>query len=317
MTVRCYNDGEVKEIENPADISEILHRKNRLIWVDLVDPTPEDFAHVQEEFQLHHLAIEDVQEHNQRPKLEQYPTHAFIVAYSKELAEVDLFIGKDWLVSVRERAADESVWDIESVRVRFERTKPDLATVGFLLYTILDQLVDSYFDATDAFEDHLEEIEEGIFTDERREEREIQEQLFNVRRKLVLFRRKVVPLRDVVNSLLRKEVEWIDDATLVHMQDVYDHLLRSVDLIDSHRELLGNAVDAHLGIISNRMNDVMKKMTSWGAILLGSTLIAGIYGMNFNHMPELQWQYGYLFALSLMAILTLAGYWFFRRKDWL
>ena len=317
ITVRCYNDGEIKEIENPADISELVGRKNRLIWVDLVDPTPEDFACVQEEFELHPLAMEDASKHEQRPKLEQYPTHAFVVAYSKQQAEVDLFIGKDWLVSVRERSADASVWDIEPVRSRFERTKPDCATVGFLLYTILDELVDGYFDATDMLEDRLEDIEEAIFAAEKLDETDVQQQLFEVRRKLVVFRRKVVPLRDVVSALLRREVEWIDDATLVHLQDVYDHLLRSVDLIDSHRELLGNAVDAHLAIISNRMNEVMKKMTSWGAILLGSTLIAGIYGMNFEHMPELGWEYGYPFALGLMAVLTMAGYWFFRRKDWL
>jgi magnesium transporter len=318
ITVRCYNDAGIKEVENPADISEILHRKDRLIWVDLVDPTPEDFTHVQEEFELHPLAMEDAAKHDQRPKLEQYPTHAFVVAYSKQQAEVDLFIGKDWLVSVREREADGAVWDIEPIRARFERTKPDFATVGFLLYTILDELVDGYFDATDMLEDRLEEIEEAIFAgDEKLDETDVQQQLFEVRRKLVLFRRKVVPLRDVVNALLRKEVEWIDDATLVHLQDVYDHLLRAVDLIDSHRELLGNAVDAHLAIISNRMNEVMKKMTSWGAILLGSTLIAGIYGMNFDHMPELHLQYGYLFALGLMALATVSGVWYFRKKDWL
>ena len=317
ITVRCYNDGQSKEIENPADISELVGRKNRLIWVDLIDPTADDFAHVQGEFELHPLAMEDAAKHEQRPKLERYPTHAFVVAYSKQQAEVDLFVGKDWLVSVRERGADKAVWDIEPVRARFERTKPDCATVGFLLYTILDELVDGYFDATDTLEDRLEEIEEAIFAEEKLDETDVQQQLFDVRRNLVVFRRKVVPLRDVVSALLRKDVEWIDDDALVHMQDVYDHLLRAVDLIDSHRELLGNAVDAHLAIISNRMNEVMKKMTSWGAILLGSTLIAGIYGMNFQHMPELGWEYGYPFALGLMVVLTMAGYFFFRKKDWL
>ena len=318
ITVRCYNDGEVNEIEDPADISEILHQKDRLIWVDLVDPTAADFARVQEEFELHPLAMEDATKHAQRPKLEQYPSHAFVVAYSWQLAEVDLFVGKDWLVSVRERSDDDSVWDIGPVRSRFERTKPDCATVGFLLYTILDELVDGYFTATDDIEDRLEEIEEAIFeSGERFDEAEVQQRLFSVRRELVLFRRKVVPLRDVVNSLLRKDVDWIDQAALVHLQDVYDHILRATDLIDSHRELLGNAVDAHLAIISNRMNEVMKKMTSWGAILLGSTLIAGIYGMNFAHMPELGWRLGYPFALGLMVLLTIVGFWYFRKKDWL
>jgi magnesium transporter len=317
ITVHCYNDVEVKKAVDPHDISELIHRDNNLIWVDLVDPDDEDFAHVQEEFQLHPLAIEDAREHGQRPKLEQYPTHAFIVAYSKQQAEVDLFVGKDWLVSVRERSESGDVWDIAPVQARFERTKPESVTVGFLLYTVLDELVDGYFDHTDEVEEHLEQVEEGIFAERVRDEMDVQAELFDVRRRLLHFRRRVVPLREVVSALLRREVEWIDDATVVHLQDVYDHVLRVIDLVDSHRELLGNAVDAHLAIISNRMNEVMKKMTSWGAILLGSTLIAGIYGMNFRHMPELRWQYGYPYALGLMLLITIVGYRFFRKKDWL
>ena len=317
IAVRCYNEGAVREEIDPRDISELVHQNNRLIWVDMVDPTAEDLACIQDEFDLHPLAIEDAVKHNQRPKLEQYPTHAFIVAYSKEQAEVDLFVGPDWLVSVRERNQDDAAWDIDPVRARFERTKSDCTTVGFLLYTVLDELVDGYFTSTDEGEDRLEELEEAIFSNEVGAEHEIQEELFAVRRRLLTFRRKVVPLRDVLAALLRREVAWIDDAARVHLQDVYDHVLRVVDAIDSHRELLGNAVDAHLAIMSNQMNEVMKKMTSWGAILLGSTLIAGIYGMNFDHMPELGWRLGYPFALGLMVVLTLVGYQFFKKRDWL
>ena len=317
IAVRCYNDGGVKEEIDPRDISELVHRNDRLIWVDLVDPTQDDLACIQNEFQLHPLAIEDAIKHNQRAKLEQYPTHAFVVAYSREQAEVDLFVGPDWLVSVRERSEAGEVWEIDPVRARFERTKPDNATVGFLLYTMLDELVDGYFTATDEGEDQLEEIEEAIFRGGAFAEHEVQQDLFAVRRRLLTFRRKVAPLREVVAALLRREVAWIDEAARVHMQDVYDHVLRVVDAIDSQRELLGNAVDAHLAITSNHMNHVMKKMTSWGAILLGSTLIAGIYGMNFRHMPELGWQLGYPFALGLMLLLTVVGYLFFKNRDWL
>jgi magnesium transporter len=126
-----------------------------------------------------------------------------------------------------------------------------------------------------------------------------------------------VPLRDVVQVLLRREADWVDDVTATHLQDVYDHVLRAADVVDSQRELMGNAVDAHLAIISNRVNEVMKRMTSWGAILLGSTLVAGIYGMNFEHMPELGWTLGYPFALGLMALITVVGYRYFKGKDWL
>jgi magnesium transporter len=290
---------------------------NTLRWLDVVDPTDDEFDRLQREFDLHPLALEDARQHGQRAKLEKYPTHAFLVVKSKELAEVDIFIGADWLVSVRERSPLGDVWSPEACRARFERTKPAHASVGFLLYTILDELVDGYFDATDAAEDQLEQLEDRIFSEQMVDERAVQEQLFGIRRELLLFRRSVVPLREVLSSLLRREVEWIDAETLVHLQDVYDHVLRAIDLVDGQRELMGNAVDAHLAIISNRMNEVMKRMTSWGAILLGSTLIAGIYGMNFVHMPELRWQYGYAYALALMVVITAVGYSYFKRRDWL
>ena len=163
----------------------------------------------------------------------------------------------------------------------------------------------------------LEELEDRIFSEEYQDERDIQREMFDVRRRLLKFRRAVVPLREVVSALLRKEIDWIEDHDVVLLQDVYDHVLRMVDVLDSARELMGNAVDAHLAIISNRMNSVMKKMTSWGAILLGSTLIAGIYGMNFRDMPELRWRFGYGYAVGLMLTITIVGYWYFKRKDWL
>jgi magnesium transporter len=206
---------------------------------------------------------------------------------------------------------------MENARNRFDRTHPEDCDVGFLVYVLLDELVDGYFDAVDAAEDRLEIVEDGIFGEQLRDEAEVQQRLFDIRRELLLFRRAVVPLRDVVSALLRDGPVGLDDHARVYLQDVYDHVLRAVDLVDSQRELMGNAVDAHLAIISNRMNQVMKKMTSWGAILLGSTLVAGIYGMNFKHMPELGWATGYPMALGLMVLITVSGFWYFRRKDWL
>ena len=316
IDVRTYEHGS-SHTHQSEDIGTLKDMDGHLLWVDVVDPTEDDLHCLQTQFQLHALAMEDIRNHHQRPKLEHYPTHAFIVAYSTDLQEVDLFAGKGWLISVRERDDEGQVWAVDGARARFERTQPDLATAGFLLYILLDELVDGYFTATDRAEDVLEEIEEKIFSEQLPDEREVQQQLFEVRRRLLVFRRAVVPLRDVVAALLRGEVEFVDEATLVHLQDVYDHVLRAIDLLDGQRELMGNAVDAHLAIISNRMNQVMKKMTSWGAILLVSTLIAGIYGMNFRHMPELLWRYGYFFAIGLMATITGLGYWYFRRKDWL
>jgi magnesium transporter len=316
IEARAYERGGVEDVSSDR-ISGSVGRSDCLLWVDVSNPTDEDLTCLGDQFALHPLALEDVRNRQQRPKLEHYPTHAFLVAYTADLQEVDFFIGPSWVISVRESEAGHPVWSIDNARLRFERTRPDPPTSGFLVYVLLDELVDGYFDATEKAEDELEELEDRIFSEQLRNEGEVQQRLFDVRRRLLLFRRAVVPLREVLASMLRGEVKWIDEHTTTYLQDVYDHVLRAVDQLDSQRELMGNAVDAHLAIISNRMNGVMKRMTSWGAILLGSTLVAGIYGMNFDHMPELHWQFGYLWAIGLMVAITVVGYWFFRRRDWL
>jgi magnesium transporter len=300
-------------------VERLRSHDGRIRWIDAVDPTDEELACLETEFGLHPLALEDVRKHAQRPKLEQYPNHSFLVAKSAALQEVDLFWGDDWLVSVRERDEDGATWPADAARRRFERAQRQEATTGFLVYLLLDELVDGYFVAVDLAEDRLEAIEDDVFGARERtiDETEVQQRLFDIRRELLLFRRAVTPLRDVVAALMRDGPLGFDDDTRTHLQDVYDHVLRVVDLVDAQRELMGNAVDAHLAIISNRMNQVMKTMTSWGAILLGATLVAGIYGMNFDHMPELGWTFGYPMALGIMAAITVVGFWYFRRKDWL
>ncbi|MBW3615712.1 MAG: magnesium/cobalt transporter CorA [Actinobacteria bacterium] len=317
IEVCTYTDAGAREDIDPAEISDVVGRDGTLVWVDALDPDDADFVCISEELSLHPLAIEDARKHGQRPKLELYPGHAFVVAYSAALAEVDVFAGPGWLVTIRGCGEDGEPWPLDNARKRFERSGPKETTSGFLLYTILDALVDGYFDRADRSEDRLEDLEERIFAEQLRDERQMQHDLYELRRDLVGFRRRVQPMREVMNSILRREVEWIDELALTHFQDVYDHVLRATDQIDAQRELMGNAVDAHLAIISNHMNQVMKKMTSWGALLLGSTLIAGIYGMNFDHMPELKWRFGYPFALGLMAVVTITGYLAFRRRDWL
>ncbi len=305
-----------EDIPDAAQISDFRGRDGRLLWVDMVDPSDADLERVAAEFELHHLALEDAVKHGQRPKLEEYPSHAFLVAYSGESAEVDVFFGRDWLVTVRDRNEAGEEWSLDNARQRFERTRPENATVGFLLYVVLDELVDGYFNVLDGAEDHLEVVEERLFAEDGPDERTMQQEILAERRDLLAFRRRVVPLREVVGRLLRGEVEWIDNDALVHLQDVYDHVLRATELLDEQRELLGNVMEAHLAMASNHMNRVMKTMTSWGAILLGSTLVAGIYGMNFEHMPELDWRLGYPFALSIMAAITVLGYRAFKRRDW-
>jgi magnesium transporter len=315
IDVRCYHDGQVSTVEDPTRISDGLD-EGHLLWIDLVDPGHADFTLLVEELQLHPLALEDALKHGQRPKLEQYPSHSFLVAYAKELTEVDLFIGPSWVVSVRATGEDGQRCDIETIRTRFQRYPEKDQTVGMLVYVFLDDLVDGYFETAEDFEDCIEDFEEQILAEDGNES-DVQAELLRLRRRLVELRRKVIPLREVIASLLHSPPTWVHDVDRLHLQDVYDHVIRVADQLDSQRELIGNAVEAHLAMVSNRVNRVMKTMTSWGALLLGSTLVAGIYGMNFEHMPELDWQLGYPFALGIMATMTVVGHKLFKRNEWL
>jgi magnesium transporter len=295
-------------------IEEIAYAGLR--WIDAEDPTEEELQRLTKEFDLHQLAVEDVRKHHQRPKLERYPKHEFLVAYSAGLEECDFFIGPDWVISIRE-AGDDGTWNCAGARVRFERVADDRRTPGYLLYILLDELVDGYFVVLDDLEDRIENVEDRIFADEHLPEHTIQEELFEVRRKLLLFRRVVVPLRDVASALMRGEVPWVTQHEAILFQDVFDHVLRVVDQVDLLRDLTGNAVDAQLAIASNRMNRVMKSMTSWGAILLVASLIAGFYGMNFDDLPLRFEPWATEITTASMLAVTVAGYLWFKRKDWL
>ena len=308
-------------VEHDGLLLDDLDDDTCLIWVDSTGPDDGDLEAIGKVLPLHELAVEDVRRHGPRAKLETYPDHGFLVAYARaadgDLSEVDFFIGSNWLVTVRERNDDGEIFDIAAVRERYRRVHDIDRRVGFLMYVLLDALVDGYFDAIEESEDGLEAVEEVLFEQGPPPDGSLQKDLLRLRKELVMFRRRVVPLRDVVLSVLRREVPWIEQASILYYQDVLDHLLRLIDQIDTQRELMGNVVDASLAIGANRMNEVMKKMTSWGAILIVATLIAGIYGMNFKNMPELGWHYGYFGALGTMLLTTGGLYVYFKRKSWL
>jgi magnesium transporter len=323
LTATLFEDGgATKQITDHDEISDAVAAGNGVVWVDALDPTEADLIKIEQEFSLHPLAMEDVRHPGQRPKIERYDTHAYLVAYASngdphQLSELDVFITEHWLVTIRHSFQGDECVSMDEVRSRFDRTRGEHNTVGFLVYTLLDTVVDTYFDALDRSEDELEAIETRIFADQSHEEQAFQERLLALRRELVLFRRRVVPLRDVLQVILRQEVQPIQEDVQRYFQDVLDHILRVIDTLETQRELLGNAVDAHLAVVNNNMNQIMKKMTSWGAILFGAALISGIYGMNFRNMPELHWRYGYFMAIGLMLALTIGLYTWFRRKNWL
>jgi magnesium transporter len=301
--------------------------KQGLLWVDCSEPTPAELDSVVAQLKIHGVAAEDLRHGGQRTKLERYPDHFHVAVHDCVLTEdalidreIDVVFSEGWLVIVRQppdEGDDRSPFDTGPVAHRFERQRFEEGgdDEGFLLWALLDVIVDRYFVVTDRVDDRVDAIEEIVFGDTSTGE--TPREVFDLRRALVRFRRALAPLREVVAEFLRREAESIGEAAIVRMQDVYDHVLRVNDLVETQRELVTGLLEANLAVMSNRMNQVMKRMTSWGAIILGSTLIAGIYGMNFQHMPELGWQFGYPLALGSMVLLTVVLYMYFKRRDWI
>jgi magnesium transporter len=309
-------------VDDPNRISDLLQQEGTVVWADVTNPAPGDLQLLQREFSLHPLAVEDATEHGERPKVEHFDTHTLIIAYAAsrdrgDLVEVDLFVGPSWLITVHSPAGAD--FDVADAQDRVCRAHKERPSAPFVAYVVLDEIVDSYFPLADALGEEVDDLEGRIFatSDPERAEAEVQRALLDVRKRLLAFRRRAAPLRDVLMVLLRDEVPWISDEIRPYLQDILDHVMRVTEEIDIRRELLGNAMDAHLALASNHMNQTMKRMTSWGAILIVATLIAGIYGMNFDEMPELHWPYGYPAALGAMLTVTAMLHAYFKRRGWL
>ncbi len=325
IEARRFRQG-VSESEPVAvkDLGGARAGKGTLLVVEAVDFTGDELNYLAETLPIHPLALDDLRNANQRTKLERYGSHWHVAVHAVEVKddhllvrEVDVVFGEDWLLSVSQPVEGAEPMELTEVNRRFARIRLecDNDDLGCSLWALLDVIVDQYFTITDLVDERLDDIEEIVFGVNRHDA--IPQEVFTLRRSLVQFRRAAAPLREVISSLLRREVEWIGPESIVLMQDVYDHSLRIADLIESQRDLLTGLLEAHLAVVSNRMNDVMKKTSSYGAILLVSTLIAGIYGMNFRYMPELHWHFGYFIALATMAIATVLLWVQFKKKGWL
>jgi magnesium transporter len=323
-----YRDGIAGHDDAPTNqLAEAIDPEKALLWVDCVDPTGSELDSLTTQLQISHIAAEDLHKGGQRTKLEHYGDHFHVAVHDCYLVddrlvtrEIDVVFGDGWVLSVRQAADNPDhpePFGLEAVIRRFEveRTNEAANDEGFLIWALLDVVVDRYFNVADRFDDRLDEVEEIVFSAETGDD--IPREVFDLRRGMVHFRRAVAPLREVLAALLRKEAECIGGEAVVHLQDVYDHVLRVTDWIETQRDLLTGLLEADLAVVSNRMNQVMKRMTSWGAILLGSTLIAGIYGMNFKDIPELDWTFGYPMALGTMLALTLFLYFWFKKRNWL
>ncbi|MEV7008696.1 magnesium transporter CorA family protein [Streptosporangium sp. NPDC051022] len=318
---RLYRNGVLETEGFPIDdVSEYVGDKSAVVWFDLCSPTAEDLGKISEELGLHRLAVEDALQSLQRPKLDSYDSHLFITVYgaklkdrSLDLVELSIFVTKNALVTVRESPD----FDIDEVVRRWD-ANTEMAKYGvpYLLHGLLDYVVDGYFDVLQAMDDRVEALEDDLFADDPGDRVHIQRLTFEMRKKLVRFRRLAVPIREVVGSLLRRSVEILDPALTPYYQDVYDHTLRAAEWTDSLRELVGNIREAHINQQGFRLNDIMKRITSWAAIIAVPTMITGYYGQNVPY-PGFSHPLG--FWTSTVAILVASSilYTIFKKKGWL
>lgn len=321
MIINCvaYQNGRKLADISVEDISSYIARPDCFVWVALADPEPAELKTMQHEFGLHELAVEDAQHGHQRPKIEEYDHALFVVLHLIErnngdfnVGEVAIFAGTNYVLSVRSRAQR----GFTDVRARCEH-EPELLRhgAGYVLYALMDAVVDRYFPVLDSIESAIEDIEERIFADQP--DREQIEALYSAKRKLMILKHATEPLLEASGKLFGGRVPQLCVALQDYFRDVYDHLLRLNQAIDSLRDMVTTGISVTISLISIQENAVTKRLASYGALIAIPTLIAGVYGMNFQHMPELSWFWGYPFALLLMVGIDLYLFYRFREAKWL
>ncbi len=322
MLINCvaYQEGKKLSDIPVADISEYLKLPDTFVWVALRDPDKEEIAVMQEEFSLHELAVEDAARGHQRPKMEEYGDCVFVIVHIVELngdelnaGELAIFAGPNYVLSVR-RDANQGFL---GVRARAEREPHQLRKgSGFVLYALVDAVVDRYFPVVDALESELESIEDHIFG-QVGEQRANIERLYALKRKSQVLRHAVIPLLDAIGRLHGGRVPGVVIETQDYFRDVHDHLLRILGRLDAVRDTINTAIQVTLSMVAIEENDISKKLASYAAIFAVFTAFAGIWGMNFEFMPELKWKYGYPFALAIMGGVCFYLYRRFKKAGWL
>ena len=320
---RLYRDGALELEDFPVqDISEYVGDPACTVWLDVHDPDSADFAMITEEFGLHQLAIEDARHEQQRPKLDTYRTHLFMSAYAVttdpdtgvfEASEVAAFITSNALITIRKGEHCR----MDHVVERWDNSA-DLAKYGvsFLVHGLLDYLVDGHFAAVQELDGRIEDLESLLFEDGPEEIRTVQRRSFELRKSLVRLRRVVLPMREVVNSLLRRDLHVVAEPMMPYYQDVYDHVLRATEWTESLRDLVTTVMETNLTVQGNRMNMIMKKVTSWAAIIAVPTAVTGFYGQNVPY-PGFGSHLGFWTSAGIMIALSALLYRAFKRRDWI
>jgi magnesium transporter len=319
---RLYRSGVLEAEDFPVeDISEHLMQPGVTVWLDMCAPDADDLATISEELDLHRLAVEDAGQERQRPKLDRYDSHLFVTAFAVavdmttgelDTFEVAVFVTRTALVTVRK--SDQ--FDIDGVVARWDAS-PDLAKhgVSFLLHGLLDYVVDGHFAAVQILDDEIETLEDLLF-DDNRSDLSVQRRSFELRKSLVRLRRVVLPMREVVNSLMRRDLHAFDGAMTPYYQDVYDHVLRATEWTESLRDLVTTVLETNLTIQGNRLNVITKKVTSWAAIIAVPTAITGFYGQNVPY-PGFGHESGFYISTIAIMVISIGLYFLFRRYDWI
>jgi magnesium transporter len=322
MLISCvvYQDGKKLADIALSAIPEYLHRPGCFVWVALHEPQVEVLEQMQIAFDLHPLAVEDVRNGNQRPKIEEYGACLFAILHLVEptqgdfrVGELDVFVGPNYVLSIRSRAEK----GFQVVRARAER-EPEMLRQGpgFILYALMDAVVDRYFPLLDSLEDELETVERQIFAPEGAPQKNI-EALYALKQRLMVMKHAVAPLLEGVSNLSGARVPALCSGITVYFRDVYDHLQRLNQTGDSVRETIATAISVNLAMVTLRESETMKRLAAYAALLAVPTMIAGIYGMNFVNMPELKWRYGYALSLAFMAGIDAYLYVRFKKIKWL
>lgn len=322
MRTRLYRNGALEKEGFPIDeVSDYVADPGNTVWFDLCSPTPEDLGMIGEELGLHELAVEDVHSDHQRPKVDIYDNHLFISIYGVHFddhrldpVEVDIFVTANALVTVRE----SDHFDIGEVLRRWD-TSSRLAGhgVAFLLHGLLDYVVDSQYDLVQDLDGQAEALEESLFEEDVRDGRELQRQLYVLRKNTTRLRKITMPMREVLGVLRRRDQEFVAAPEMIpYYEDVNDHVMRTTELLEAVRDILANVRETRLAQQGFRLNEIMKRVTSWAAIIAVPTMITGFYGQNVPYPGEGE-SWGFWMSTVLVALASVALYAAFKKRDWL
>jgi magnesium transporter len=303
-------------------LPELLNDEQALVWVDMLEPTTADEEVLRDVFKFHPLTIEDCHENRHYPKVEEFPGYLYLIVHGVRAdtspdhfntIELDAFLGKNYVITYHH----DEFRSIANVRQSI-MTSPVTGQRGpaFLLYSILDQIVDYYSPVLDDFDERIDQLEAGIFH-LKRPNNAVLEDIMDLKRGVLRLRRISAKQREVILRMSRGEFPLIDQQMLPFYRDVHDHIVRVTDLAESYRDLIGGALEAYLSVVSNRMNEIMKVLTIFSAIMLPLTFIAGVYGMNFDNMPELRKPYGYFIVWGIMITVAVGMLFLFWKRGWI